>query len=72
MFEKFEEIFVKVMEEKDIKKWYELYDSEDFKEVENAVTEMLGYNCWDSKEFCDWQNEMAMDLYYRSIAIHKY
>lgn len=62
MFEKFDEIFEMVMDEKSINTWYDLYDSEDFEEVEKRISDMLGYDCWDNKEFCDWQHEMAMEL----------
>ena len=62
MFEKFEEIFTKVMLKKGINKWYELFDSEDFEEVEERISELLGYNCWECNDFRNWHHEMAMDL----------
>lgn len=62
MFEKFDEIFAEVMAEKGINAWYKLYDNEDFEEVENRISEWLGYDCWNNNEFREWNHEMAMDL----------
>ena len=61
MIERFEEIFKKVMEEKNME-WWELYDSSDFDEVENRIIAEFGKDILDSDEYCDWTNEMTMDL----------
>ena len=61
MIERFEEIFEKVMEEKNME-WWELYDSSDFDEVENRIVAEFGKDVLDSDEYCDWTNEMTMDL----------
>ena len=61
MIERFEEIFEKVMEEKNME-WWELYDSSDFDEVENRIVAEFGKDVLDSDEYCNWTNEMTMDL----------
>ena len=61
MIERFEEIFEEVMEEKNME-WWELYDSSDFDEVENRIVAEFGKDILDSDEYCDWINEMTMDL----------
>ena len=61
MIERFEEIFEEVMEEKNME-WWELYDSSDFDEVENRIIAEFGKDVLDSDEYCDWTNEMTMDL----------
>ena len=61
MIERFEEIFEEVMEEKNME-WWELYDSSDFDEVENRIVAEFGKDVLDSNEYCDWTNEMTMDL----------
>ena len=61
MIERFEEIFEEVMEEKNMD-WWELYDSSDFDEVENRIVAEFGKDVLDSNEYCDWTNEMTMDL----------
>ena len=61
MIERFEEIFEEVMEEKNME-WWELYDSSDFDEVENQIVAEFGKDVLDSDEYCDWTNEMTMDL----------
>lgn len=62
MFEKFDEIFEQVMEEKGYKHWYELYDGDDFDEVIDRISKLLGYDCWENEEFDKWELNMAMDL----------
>ena len=61
MIERFEKIFEEVMEEKNME-WWELYDSSDFDEVENRIVAEFGKDVLDSDEYCDWTNEMTMDL----------
>ena len=61
MIERFEEIFEEVMEEKNME-WWELYDSSDFDEVENRIVAEFGKDVLDSDEYCDWTDEMTMDL----------
>ena len=61
MTERFEEIFEEIMEVKNME-WWELYDSSDFDEVENRIVAEFGKDVLDSDEYCDWNNEMAMDL----------
>ena len=61
MTERFEEIFEEIMEAKNME-WWELYDSSDFDEVENRIVAEFGKDVLDSDEYCDWTNEMTMDL----------
>ena len=61
MIERIEEIFEEVMEEKNME-WWELYDSSDFDEVENRIVAEFGKDVLDSDEYCNWTNEMTMDL----------
>lgn len=58
----FEQIFEEVMEQFGIKAWYELFDADDFKIVEERISVELGYDCWEDKEFVAWYREMAEDL----------
>lgn len=61
MTERFEEIFEEVMEEMNLA-WYELFDSDQFDIVETRIVAEFGEDVLDSDEYCDWTNEMAMDL----------
>ena len=61
MTERFEEIFEEIMEAKNME-WWELYDSSDFDEVENRIVAEFGKDVLDSDEYCNWTNEMTMDL----------
>ena len=61
MLERFEEIFEEVMDEMDLP-WWEVFDSEKFGIVETRIAEEFGEAVLDSKEYCDWTYEMAMDL----------
>lgn len=61
MTERFEEIFEEVMEEMELA-WYELFDSDQFDIVETRIVAEFGEDVLDSDEYCDWTNEMAMDL----------
>ena len=59
----FERIFWEVAEDKGITAWWELFDSEDFEEVEERIAEYFGEaDAADVPEFLDWHNEMAEDL----------
>ena len=62
MTEIFEEIFWQVADELDITAWWELFDSEEFDEVENRIYERCGAEALESAEFIAWFNEMAEDL----------
>lgn len=62
MFERFEEVFWAVADEQGYTVWYELYDSENFAQVEARITEMLGYDCWHSEDFRLWCHEMDEEL----------
>lgn len=62
MMKIFEDVFEKVMEELSITSWYVLFDSDEFEIVEKRISECLGYDCWECKEFIQWQHEMAEDL----------
>lgn len=59
MMEKYEKIFEQVMEEKNIKDWYELYDGEDFEEVEKLCQELEDY---DEEIFGKWVLRLYWDL----------
>ena len=61
--ERFEEIFWEVAEKKDITNWWELFDSEEFDEVEQRITEE--FKVEDAAEvegFIKWYNIMAGEL----------
>ena len=63
MFEMFEEVFAEVMVEMGITEWYELFDSEDFEEVERRIAERYGVESAEEVDgFIEWSSEMAMDL----------
>ena len=62
MMEMFDKVFDEVMEENRLENWYELFDSDEFGEVEERVSNLLGYDCWDNEEFCKWVDDMNMDL----------
>ena len=62
MMEMFDKVFDEVMEENGLENWYELFDSDEFGEVEERVSNLLGYDCWDNDEFCDWVYYMSMSL----------
>ena len=59
----FEEIFWEVADELNITTWWELFDSEDFEEVENRIAKTFDEaDAADVPFFLDWHNEMAEDL----------
>ena len=59
----FEEIFWEVADELNITTWWELFDSEDFEEVENRIAKAFDeVDAADVPFFLDWHNEMAEDL----------
>ena len=63
MFERFEEIFAEVMVEFGLTGWWELFDSEEFDEVERRICEAYGVaDATEVEGFTEWYNEMAMDL----------
>ena len=60
----FDEIFWEVADELNITTWWELFDSEDFKEVENRIAKAFDEaDATDVPFFLDWHNEMAEDLW---------
>ena len=60
----FEEIFWEVADELNITTWWELFDSEDFEEVENRIAKAFDeVDAADVPFFLDWHNEMAEDLW---------
>lgn len=62
-FEIFDKIFDKVKRELGITCWYELFDSEDFDEVEDRIADYFGVNdAHEVEGFREWYHEMAMDL----------
>ena len=59
----FDEIFWEVADELNITTWYELFDSEDFEEVENRIAKAFDEaDAANVPFFLDWHNEMAEDL----------
>ena len=61
--ETFDKIFWDVAEELGIANWWELFDSENFDEVEKRIAK--AFNETDASEvpsFTDWYNDMAGDL----------
>ena len=63
MFECFEKIFDEVMNELGLDGWWELFDSEDFDEVEYRICRAYGVaNANEVEGFTEWYNEMAEDL----------
>lgn len=61
MYERFEELFDEVMEEMDCA-WYELFDSEEFGEVERRIVAEFGEEVLSSEEYEAWLEEMSMEL----------
>ena len=60
----FDEIFWEVADELNITTWWELFDSEDFEEVENRIVKAFDEaDAADVPFFLDWHNEMAEDLW---------
>ena len=60
----FEEIFWEVADELNITTWWELFDSEDFEEVESRIAKAFDEaDAADVPFFLDWHNEMAEDLW---------
>lgn len=57
----FDEIFEDVMKMLGLKKWYHLFDTDNFKIVEERITMALGHNCWEDDEFVAWHKIMATD-----------
>ena len=62
MYEMFDTIFAEVMVELGLTGWWELFDSDEFEIVEERITEMLGYDCFEDADFLAWYREMAEDL----------
>lgn len=65
MFELFEEVFEEVMEEVGATGWWEVYDSEHYDTVCERIAERMEITTDELSEredFCEWDNEMAMDL----------
>ena len=59
----FEEIFWEVADELNITTWWELFDSEDFEEVENRIAKAFDEaNAANVPFFLEWNNQMAEDL----------
>lgn len=59
----FEEIFFNVATELGCDGWYELYDSDDFEEVERRICQTFGVeDAVEVEGFLDWYNEMYWDL----------
>lgn len=69
----FEEIFDKVMIEKGITAWWDLFDSSEYDEVIIRIGKRFGYETEDTEilfdelgetleGFTEWHNTMAMDL----------
>lgn len=62
-YEIFDEIFWTVADELGISAWWELFDSDNFEEVEKRIAKAFDEE--DAVEvpfFLDWSNEMAEDL----------
>ena len=62
-YETFDEIFWTVADELGITNWWELFDSDNFEEVEKRIAKAFDEK--DAAEvpfFLDWFNEMAEDL----------
>ncbi len=61
--ENFDEIFWEVAEELGINNWWELFDSENFEEVEKRIAQAFDEaDAFEVPFFLDWYNEMAEDL----------
>ena len=62
-FAAFEVVFDEVMKEKHLSGWWELFDSEDFAEVERRIAAVCGVsNVHDAQHYDEWAKEMADDL----------
>ena len=67
----FEEIFWEVADELNITTWWELFDSEDFEEVENRIAKAFDEaDAANVPFFLDWHNEMAEDLWKQVFFIY--
>jgi len=61
--ENFDEIFWEVAEELGINNWWELFDSENFDEVEKRIAKAFDEtDAFEVPFFLDWYNEKAEDL----------
>lgn len=60
--ERMDEIFCEVGAEYGITTWWELFDGDEFEEVERRITEELGFDCWEDETFVAWYSEMADEL----------
>lgn len=58
----FEQVFGEVMIEMNFDGWWELFDSDAFEIVEERISALLGYDCWDNEDFVAWHDEMCEDL----------
>ena len=59
----FDEIFWEVADELNITTWWELFDSEDFEEVENRIAKAFDEaDAANVPFFLEWNNQMAEDL----------
>ena len=62
-YEIFEEIFCDVATELDCEGWWELFDSDNFEEVERRICQTFGVeDATEVEGFLDWYNAMAGDL----------
>ena len=60
MTEKFEEIFWEVVEEKNIHGYWVLLDSEDFKEIENRISQKFGDSIFKDIDFLNWYKPLKI------------
>ena len=58
----FDSFFVEVAESLGITEWYELFDSSNFRLVEDAIAKAYGVEALDSDAYQSWVQEMAEDL----------
>lgn len=62
-YDVFDEIFETVMDELGLSGWWQLFDSDDFDEVERRIAERFGVaDVTEVEGFLDWYNIMAEEL----------
>lgn len=62
MWDLFEEVFEGVMDDLGITAWYDLFDSDQFDEVERRIAEKFGKEILETDNYIDWVDEMCDEL----------
>lgn len=62
MWDLFEEVFEGVMDDLGITAWYDLFDSDQFDEVEHRIVEKFGKEILETDDYINWVDEMCDEL----------